>query len=151
MSMIELSPNIGFTSVLDLAHGKFDIYDLKPTYSDNNILRIEISNCRGNVKYLLSERVNKPGSTKEEVEESKSYQITNYRGKKVLTTRVNAGVNHYLKVFPDTSEILNQCRLNNNKEGCIDYSSVSYTIKYVSGKSGEIVSYAPYKGGNQII
>ena len=149
--MIELSPNIGFTSVLDLAYGKFDIYDLKPTYSDNNILRIEISNCRGNVKYLLSERVNKPGSTKEEVEESKSYQITNYRGKKVLTTRVNAGVNHYLKVFPDTSEILNQCRLNNNKEGCIDYSSVSYTIKYVSGKSGEIVTYAPNKGGNLII
>lgn len=145
--MIELSPNIAYTSVLDLTQGKFDMFDLKPTYSDNNILRIEISNCRGNVKYMLSERVNKPGSTKEEIEESKSYQITNYRGKKVLTTRVNAGVNHYLKIFPDPIEIVNQCRFNNNKEGCIEYSSVSYTIKYVSGKSGEIITYSPYQGG----
>ena len=32
MSMVDLSPNIAFTSVLDLKEGKFDMYDIKPTY-----------------------------------------------------------------------------------------------------------------------
>ena len=134
-SLIELSPNIGYTTLLSLKQQKFDLYDIKPNNPNNNILIIELYNCKGNIKYMLSESVTKEGGTKEQ--ESNSYQIDNYKGKKILTTKVNAGVNHYLKVFVDPKEIDNNSNL----------TDVMYMVKYYSGNAEDMFSYVPFKGG----
>lgn len=84
---------------------------------------------------MLSESVTKEGGTKEQ--ESNSYQIDNYKGKKILTTKVNAGVNHYLKVFVDPKEIDNNSNL----------TDVMYMVKYYSGNAEDMFSYVPFKGG----
>ena len=136
MSLIQLSPNLAYTSVLDYVPGKFDIYDLTPTNSDNNILIIELYTCQGNIHYKLSEKVTIEGTSKEE--ETKAYTINNFKGKKVLTTKVNAGVNHYLKVYIDPC-INAKCPKN-----------VMYMVRYSTGLSVDMISYLPYAGSNSI-
>ena len=132
MSIIELSSNIGYTSVLNMTRQNFDIYDIRPTNTVNDILIIELSNCIGNIKYKLSETITKEGNSKEE---ESSYTINNYKGKKVLTTSVNAGANHYLKVYVDPIEIQN------------NLTEITYMVRYYSGKSADMLSYYPDKRG----
>jgi hypothetical protein len=93
----------------------------------------------------LSEKVNKQGSKEDEFKESKAYQVQILKGKKIITTTDNAAKNHYLKVFPDPADVNNQCSNNKNKEGCIRTTSVTYTVRYISGKSSDIISYLPEK------
>ena len=145
MSIIELSPNIAYTSVLDMVPEKFDMYDLRPTNTKNDFLMIELFNCRANIKYKLSEKVTEEGSSKED--ELRSYKITNYKGKKVLTTKINAGANHYLKVFVDPFDISNKC-VKDSTEACHNNTSAMYMVRYSSGMEVDMVSYIPNGRGN---
>ena len=139
MSYLPLVPNILHSSMLGYMAGKFDLYEIKPTNSDNDFLMIEIYNCNVNVLYLLTEKVTKEGTTKEE---ESNYIINKYKGKKVLTTKVNAGIIHYLKIYIDPQEEIESKCLNSTLK------CTQYMIRYISGNSVDMVSFIPYAGGN---
>jgi hypothetical protein len=147
-SMIDLNNDIPYSSHLGI-NKLYDYYTLKPSSPLNDLLRIEISTCSGNIKYELSENITKAGTTKEEIGDTKIYQVTHYLGKTILTTSSNSGANHYLKVFEDPALSSKRCDPNGAaKINCTNSMLTVYSVKYYSGMSNTYFSYMPKGGGN---
>ena len=147
-SLLELSPNIDYTSSLKVDEVKYDFYDLRSANPNFNVLQIEISSCSGRVKYELSEKINKAGSDKEK--DTENYTIQKSDGKTTIKTIEYANKNHYLKIMIDPSISNNLCKINNNAIGCFSHDWVTYMVSYSTYKKEDMTTYEAEKGSMYI-